>query len=962
MAADFNDIMQNFSASLEALVEELKEQNKKDPTELLNQIVTNLDGDTLKTIVKDISVIKENVQNINKNTDKILEVVKEQKKAKEVGMMGDVEDSSNKDKIIGAIKTVVLIAAGVLAIGLAFQIVGDVDFLSVISLGLGIMFVAYAFAKVASIKDEDGKPIDLKSAMQTSLIMIIMSGALLISGFIINMMPTIGLMKLLTVIGIGAGLGVATYLIMKGMRNIKMKDIPKLMLAPIILPMISLAIVMSSYILAGVIDVPLWTVIKTSLAIGLSTLMMLPTIYMLNKMNLLKPTAIKDLVTGIGSIALISTAIMISSWILSAGNYDGSFPTTEWSLGVGIALISFAIPMIAIGLIITASGGAGIVGLALGLIALPIIATGIVITSYILQAGSYDNPVPLEWAIGTGLLMITFGATMIVLGVLSPLIALGMLSMILVATSIVLTSYILQAGSYEKYPEYDWSLSIGLLMITYAVPMATLGLLLPLIIIGMLSMYLVAKSIVSTSEILSKGSYDIYPSYEWSLGSGLAMFAFGESMILLGAISLIGFGAGFLAIVAGGFAVLVVAETIARASHILGGGDYSEGNYPGEDWAKGVGGSIMAFANALEIQSGMKMMSFFGGDADLSTFIKKISNAILVAGDIFTGSKGYWEEGNYPGEDWAKGVGGSITAFANALKIQTDSGGWFSDDINMVDFISDITKAIVDSGKYFTENGKGMWGSDTYPTINWINSISETINKISSMNIDIDIFEDFVQISEYLLDAAKYFARIQEYPMGDGVKEFSNSIAQLIEVLPDNDSVDPFLKLVDGFKDLADISWLDLLTISEVSSLIEDLVESLDDLSENKVESLLKMGAGFQLISLIDQKQLEEVLEVMDEKSDSIKNIIDEDSFVHSFLDDIFSAKKESSNLNQNQEKGAIVDEFSPFEKKLIEHVEKIDKNIEILSTSKTAHNEAEEELMSANLEDDSWFGGKKIK
>ena len=58
-----------------------------------------------------------------------------------------------KSKIKDGIQTVILIAGGVLAIGLAFKLIGQVDFLSVISLSMGILYVSLAFAEIAKIKD-----------------------------------------------------------------------------------------------------------------------------------------------------------------------------------------------------------------------------------------------------------------------------------------------------------------------------------------------------------------------------------------------------------------------------------------------------------------------------------------------------------------------------------------------------------------------------------------------------------------------------------------------------------------------------------------------------------------------------------------------------------------------------------------------------------------------------------------
>ena len=468
--------------------------------------------------------------------------------------------------------------------------------------------------------------------------------------------------------------------------------------------------------------------------------------------------------------------------------------------------------------------------------------------------------------------------------------------------------------------------------------------------------------------------------------------------------------------------IIKVSKAILIAGMIFGTGGsagfWTEGSYPGEDWAKGVGGAITAFAYALKVQSDASSW-WSNNDVDFSAFIIKVSKAIMTAGKMFSkDGNGLWIEGSYPGEDWAKGVGGAITAFAEALKAQSDASSWWSGDFDFAEFIVGISEAIIEVGTLFTENGSGLWEIGTYPNTEWStgigdtlstftdalksivdagvdiddvsdimidlveaiieigelfsdsdpnywnlsllpssewsNSIANTISTLSEMTLDINKIKELPNIAENLLDAAEYFSEMNEYPMGDGIKDFSNSIENLIEVLPNNDAVDPFLKLVDGFKELANISWLDLMSIGTISSLIEDLVDSLDDLSENKVESLLKLGAGFQLISLINQKELEEVLNVLEDKASTITNIVDEDSFVRTFLDDIFKSKKAESETKTTTTNTATDEEYSPFEKELLSHIENIDNNIGALSSSQTTHDEKEtvEELKSKDFED----------
>jgi len=783
------ETLNDFTHSLDALVDVLKEQSKNDPTELLNKIVSSFDGDVLDGIVKDISIIKENVVNINKNTDKILKVVKDEKKSKETGMFGQMENKSSKEKIIGAISTVVLIAAGVLAIGMAFKIVGDVDFVSVVALGMGIMFVAYAFAKVASIKDDDGKPMTYKSAFQTSAIMVIMSGAILVSGFILNMMPIISPMALLSVAGVGIAIGLSSFFVLKAISKLKDDEIKKAFKLPILLPLVSLGLVASGFILnmmpvigftqllsalgVGLVFVPIFlsigfiakymknvtmdeiidiafmlpilslgivisswillltadisiiSVLKAGFGVGLASLALLPTLIIMKKFGLLEASSLDDLLIGVGAIALISTAIMVSSWILSMGNYDGAFPSWEWSLGVGLAILTFSAPMLGIGMLIASSGGLGLAGLILGMIAIPIIAISIVIASYILQAGSYDNPVPLEWAIGTGLLFLTYGAAMVVLGVFLPLIGLGFLSMSLIALSIAASSGILSTGNYDIFPDYKWSLSVGLLMIAYGATMAVLGLALPLLFLGSFSMSVVAESIVETSKILSSGNYDVYPSVEWSKGVGGSIIAFATALMIqsnLGLFSLFGGKTNLSAF------IINVSDAIKIAGESFSGTDGLFSSYPSEKWAKGVGGSIMAFAKALSIQQDLKTGFFGDSSVDMSAFIISVSDAIKIAGESFSGTDGLFKDGTYPSEKWAKGVGGSILAFAKALAIVQDlKTGFFGDrSVDLSAFIINISDAIKIAGEQFSKTS-GLFKDGTYPSEKWAKGVGGSI-------------------------------------------------------------------------------------------------------------------------------------------------------------------------------------------------------------------------------------------
>ena len=318
---------------------------------------------------------------------------------------------------------------------------------------------------------------------------------------------------------------------------------------------------------------------------------------------------------------------------------------------------------------------------------------------------------------------------------------------------------------------------------------------------------------------------------------------------------------------------------------------------------------------------------------------------------MFADSDINWgEEGSYPGEDWAKGVGGAISAFSEALKVQSDSGGWFSSDVDMGEFILKITTAIILAGQLFSKYGVGLWQEGSYPTNDWADNVGGVLSNISNLEFDIKDIKELYNSSKYLFWSARWLSKMKYYPMEDGVENFTNAISQIINVLPDENAVDPLLKLVDAFKELGNISWADMWMISNVSDAIEDISESLDNLHADKVDSLLKLGAGFQLISLVDEKQLEKVLETLDEKTEVLKNVTDDGGYMRNMLDDMFngfSKSKENSKNNDSKSKktnGAIVYKFNPYEERMLDAVEYIAENVEELKNKEKIEIETEQE------------------
>ena len=121
----------NFTDALGEIVELLKEQQKKSTEDVVNNFAQTPMGD-LSKVVDELKTIKltttKGFKDIKDQNNTILKKIESIKQQKESGMFDRIEDPKNKNKIVDGIKVVVLIAAGVLAMGMAFKLIGKVEF------------------------------------------------------------------------------------------------------------------------------------------------------------------------------------------------------------------------------------------------------------------------------------------------------------------------------------------------------------------------------------------------------------------------------------------------------------------------------------------------------------------------------------------------------------------------------------------------------------------------------------------------------------------------------------------------------------------------------------------------------------------------------------------------------------------------------------------------------------------
>ena len=114
---------------------------------------------------KQFESLKKSIDDIKKDTQKILKNQVLANKPNSVGKKDSFFEKIGKNtkKVKEVAGMIVLIAAGVLAIGAAFKLIGHVDFVSVIALSIALPIVAFAFEKIADMKNL--KPEEMKNLL-----------------------------------------------------------------------------------------------------------------------------------------------------------------------------------------------------------------------------------------------------------------------------------------------------------------------------------------------------------------------------------------------------------------------------------------------------------------------------------------------------------------------------------------------------------------------------------------------------------------------------------------------------------------------------------------------------------------------------------------------------------------------------------------------------------------------------
>ncbi len=692
--------LDNLGNALEMLTDAL--QSKKEAKSDTTQAIKGGDfGKQLESINVGIKEIKADTQKILNNQQTIIDLQRKKDSDKKTGEFQETgEDKKKESNIRKGIQTILLIAVAVLAIGLAFKIVGKVDFLSVIALGLAIVLIAVAFERVAK------SGLTARQALQASLAMIAMSIGVFAASFILSKVKKITIMQFLSAVMVATlfyfiapvmadiinRLQEETEISMddgKSKKKMKTKKMSwnKLFAMVVGLPLImigmSLGIMLSSWILSKIRPMSMPQIITGILIAGMFTVVATGIKGLLHALTEETEVQAKGFGGKQKGIAMgkllqlclilpilmlsISAGITLSSWVLSMIKpISFAQALTAIAIALAFSVISFGLKglLVSLAIVLQLFGMGTMLKLAgIVVLILPAIALAITASSWIL---SKIRPLSFMQIIGALAITILFA----IMSYVMPYLAAGIvlidkligtkklilipLTLVAISTAIMLSSHILSKMADIPWMKILKILVYGIVMalvVTAFTPAVIFLGLLPLgkLIKGVVGIVLIATAIVLSSMILAKGKYDKPPKWSWTLQAALAFLVFAPAVVILGTIPL-------PVIILGLIAVALVATAIVLTSKILAKGKYEK--YPPAKWTLSTLLALGPFALGMAFLGPLLIAVALGVPAVYLVAKTIVSTAKILA-------TGKYEK--FPSMDWTKSVTLSMGFFGAAM-------------------------------------------------------------------------------------------------------------------------------------------------------------------------------------------------------------------------------------------------------------------------------------------------------
>lgn len=706
--------------------------------------------------------------------------------------------------------SMVIMSAGVAASGAILSLMPSLTFMqmvSVVAVSIAMGVAMYALAEAA----DELSPKRISSLYKMIPAMPLAAAGIALSGLALSNMPLITMPQFLSAIGVGVAMG-ASMIPLAIAANALGNNVGKMYGLAILMPVMAGAIYASALILQDVPEIDFINTIKASLGITAASVIFGAGLWALDKLGVNIGMAAKgviamtivaggilatshilaagnysnaptldwslnagaallgggllaagmgmfigQIVPGVFAMTLVAGGIMATSHILAMGDYSNG-PSLDWAMGTGATLAGFGLTSVAMGIVMLT--GVGAIALVAGIGGMALVAGGLVEVSKIIKGGDYSGGPSIEWSQGVGTALMTFANT---LSIMSPGIVDMMFGesldgrikqMVALGDALKLVSIAVKGGTYTGGPSAKWSEGVGIAMMSFV---NTLDALNPGVIDMMFgeSMNSRIKQIVDLGGALKQvsfkvkgGTYTGGPSKEWAEGVGLSLMYFANALDeikpgifdrLLGD-SMEGNIAGLVSL---GGALHSIGEAVGKDNSVYSGG-------PDKRWAEGVGLSLAAFAGALDVIKPGFFASLLG-----DTLQSQVDGMITIAGALPRIGRAIGKDTSMyqggPTEAWAKGVGGSVTAFANAIVSLSDEG------IDAED-LSEWLPAIMRMAPVLGTFGKLLNGIkfDSYPSTEWVDGITKFMSSFS----DLDVVDDAEDASKQIMMLSRSYINL----------------------------------------------------------------------------------------------------------------------------------------------------------------------------------------------------------
>lgn len=728
------------------------------------------------------------------------------------------------------------IALGLALSTYAFQLIRPISFVQFLTaVGVAAVFAVAAFGLRKILKSFEGlSPGQVVAAsLMMPILFVGLSYAISLSSVALGKVKPVSFVQFLTSIGIAAVFTVLSIGAAKIANSVRKMTVGDLFKLPVFFTLMSIAIMASSWILSLTKIIPvgnLFKILLFSIVASAAIVAVAGAMWLMNKMGV----TIKDAIMGGLLMVVISAAIMISSHILALGNYK-KYPDWKWALGVGLSLISFTPAIVLLGAI--AMSGVGALAILAGAGMVLIVAGTITAASYILAAGKYGNYPPLAWSASVAISMAAFGAGMVTLG---------------------------------------------------ALVIATFGIGGAMLAAGSEAVLMVADTIVKSSYILSKGKYTGGPTKEWAEGIALSLGAFSPVYAMLAANSILSlFGGGGVGPEDFSKAIITVSKGIVDAAGFFAKNKSAFVNGPSKAWSEGVGLAIGAFAPVYKM---LEDFPFTGGEK-MSKAIITISKGIIASAGIFAKNKATFDKG-YPSKKWGEGVGAALNAFAPVFKALHEDTGWFTsgDEVinNMKKAVITISWSLVSAAKAFSSAGPDAWKA--YPTSDWANGVKNSITNFievykSLSESDTDP-SDLGLITKYasqmaytaaILGKNKKYFDTQIDPnfvkkMSKNILDYQNLVNSMSGLksggLMSMMGLDPVQRVANGMVKIAS-------AYDRLARAVKNFSSALNSMSPGSINSFTRLTGNLAVLSAMDSGMFSNMLTVLEKRSGVFAKLID---------------------------------------------------------------------------------------